>query len=143
MEKQNLPITDVREMVVFLVMLVMFYDEDLRDGLDIPEDFFSAAKLFRPGTDAFTGAREIIPQLLDMDAAEYQELKEAIMELDISDDAAEVIIQVALIEGIQIFMSMNRIVIAVKEQRKTKGGERGQVGNPVKKLLELKRKKNA
>lgn len=136
----ELPITDFKEALLFGVALAMFVDDDLGDGLDIPEDIFAATQLFNPGSLAWDGKENIIPQYLDMDSEELADIKDALRELDLRDDRLEQIIEKVSGHVLDIGQNIKGIILAIKENQneETPGQDKRKISSPVRKYLELK-----
>jgi len=136
----KLPIKDFKDVLVLAIMAAMYADNELGDGLDFPEDIISAIKLYRPALDAWEGKENIIPQYLDMDEQEREEIDAVIASLDLRDDAKERTIEGVAGHAISITQHIQGIVSLIKDSQKEPGKVKG---SPVLAVRQLKAAKVA
>jgi len=115
---KDLPIKDFKELLAFVVAVVMYYDETLKDGLDLPGDLFGLTDLILPGNNAFDGIEKVPAQFLDMDDEEKAELVDVIKGLELEEDKAEVVAETLSIEVLNIAQSIVKMRNAIKAAQK-------------------------
>ena len=101
-----------------MVAVVMYYDETLKDGLDLPGDLFGLTDLILPGNNAFDGIEKVPAQFLDMDDEEKAELVDVIKGLELEEDKAEVVAETLSIEVLNIAQSIVKMRNAIKAAQK-------------------------